>query len=266
MTRISRLDARRILDGRDRSGRLGALLDAAAAPPRPQELGGEDTVLAAFSAAPRQTASPARRFLARIVIIKTVVAMTLLGGVALAASSSLTGDDAGSPNSAVSEAGLPEPAPNTPVDPKTTSPFAPGDTGSPTKGPEEHEPITLERLTELCRLFLDDPGVAQEEKDYSRLEHRAGGLDRVRRFCQRLVNNGEDQGGDENNGRPGTPSTEDPKTDGPQDGTSPMPLPSPKPTKPGGDDKGREDDQGGKPKGDKGNKGLSALSYGTYVG
>ncbi|GLZ81217.1 hypothetical protein Afil01_60240 [Actinorhabdospora filicis] len=252
MTRLTRHDARRILDGRDRSGRLGALLDAAAASARPAELGGEDDVLTAFRAAPRHAVRPSRRFLARFVVVKAVIAVALLGGVALAASSSLTPGGEGSPGQPVAEGGRADPAPNTPTEPveTPTAPTpSPSDTSiKPFKGEDGEDPPepgrpSGKRLKQLCRLFLDDPRGARAEKDYPGLEERAGSLERVRRFCERLLGEGGDDG--------------DGKGEDPQDTN-----PSPKPSASHEDTSG----PGGPHNGPQGHKGLSARSDGTYVG
>lgn len=221
MTRMTRHDARRILDGRDRSGRLGALLDAAAAPARPGELRGEDDALTAFRTAPRVAVRPRRSFLARFVVVKAVIAVALLGGVALAASASLSPGGEGGPGTPVASGGRADPAPNTPVAPAgSPTPTPPGPTDGADagedggRGEDGHDGAgdpgkpSAKRLAQLCRMYLDDPRAAEAEKDYPGLEKRAGGLDRVRRFCERLLSESGDEG------------------DGPQDGTSPSPRPS----------------------------------------
>ncbi|SFP10487.1 hypothetical protein SAMN04489713_111337 [Actinomadura madurae] len=81
--------AERLLDGGDGPAALRALLSAAAAPGRPEELGGEDAAVAAFLAAPRPArrhrAADLRRFLtAKIIAAVGGLILLLSGGVAYA--------------------------------------------------------------------------------------------------------------------------------------------------------------------------------------
>ena len=74
---LDRRTAERLLDGARDHARLHALLSAASAPARPEELAGEDAAMAAFKAAPR----PARR--SRLDAVRrflTVKALVLIGG------------------------------------------------------------------------------------------------------------------------------------------------------------------------------------------
>ncbi|MFI0410353.1 hypothetical protein [Actinomadura sp. 3N508] len=80
--------AERLLDGAYDHARLHALLAAAAAPGRPEELAGEDAAVAAFMAAPRPAsrsrAAALRRFLTIKVLAVVGGSLILTGGAAYA--------------------------------------------------------------------------------------------------------------------------------------------------------------------------------------
>ncbi|GAA4238916.1 hypothetical protein GCM10022254_56860 [Actinomadura meridiana] len=80
--------AERLLDGAVGPARLRALLSAAAAPGRPEELAGEDAAVAAFRAAPvperRSRAAMLRRFLTIKVLAVVGGSLILTGGAAYA--------------------------------------------------------------------------------------------------------------------------------------------------------------------------------------
>ena len=80
--------AERLLDGADGHPRLHALLSAAAAPARPDELAGEDAAVAAFRAAPRTAHGSRAATLRRLLPVKILVAiggsLILTGGAAYA--------------------------------------------------------------------------------------------------------------------------------------------------------------------------------------
>lgn len=121
---LDRRTAERLLDGARDHARLHALLSAASAPARPEELAGEDAALAAFKAAPR----PARR--SRLDAVRrslTIKALVLIGGSLIltggaAAYAAMNGHLPG-------RAPAPAPAPahdeKTSTDPQHSTPAAP---------------------------------------------------------------------------------------------------------------------------------------------
>ncbi|MFI0369423.1 hypothetical protein ACH35V_16195 [Actinomadura sp. 1N219] len=85
---LDRRAAERLLDGAYDHARLHALLAAAAAPGRPEELAGEDAAVAAFRAAPRPEPRSRTAALRRFLTIKALAvaggALILTGGAAYA--------------------------------------------------------------------------------------------------------------------------------------------------------------------------------------
>ncbi|GIG64363.1 hypothetical protein [Phytomonospora endophytica] len=188
--------------------RLGALLAAASAPARPDELTGEDEAARVYrSLRPAVPPAPrARRLIARVAVVKTVVALAMLGGVALAAKSSRipeppeaalqTGTTAAGERQADDDAPVPlvtEEPPTNPAEPPADPP--PTTSDSPAAG-----------FGRLCRLFLADRPKAHRDPGFPALADHAGGHKRVDDFCRDLLGvpeeddeNGDDEGneGDE---------------------------------------------------------------------
>lgn len=199
--------------------RLAALLTAASAPARPGELDREEEVVRAYrSFRPTPPPARARRVIARVAIVKTVVALAMLGGVALAAKSSRipeppetaqqTGTTAAGERDLAGDAPVPlaTEEPTSAVEPPTTT-APPSDT--PGAG-----------LQWLCRLFLDDRLQARHDPGFPGLIDEAGGRWRVGEFCRDLLGlpeNEEDrEEGDEGEGE---------GDDGKEDATPPVPDP-----------------------------------------
>ncbi|TDD34383.1 hypothetical protein E1287_16630 [Actinomadura sp. KC06] len=85
---LDRRAAERLLDGAYDHARLHALLAAAAAPGRPEELAGEDAAVAAFTAAPRPESRSRTAALRRFLTVKALAvvggSLILTGGAAYA--------------------------------------------------------------------------------------------------------------------------------------------------------------------------------------
>ncbi|MEO3822807.1 hypothetical protein [Actinomadura sp. B10D3] len=145
-TEPGRLDdrtAERLLDGGDGPAALRALLSAAAAPGRPEELGGEDAAVAAFLAAPRPArrhrAADLRRFLtAKIIAAVGGLILLLSGGVAYATGNFPGQEPAPSPSPTRSEPqgrdGDSTPATHGSPPGTSPAPAAPGAGGTPGPG------------------------------------------------------------------------------------------------------------------------------------
>ncbi|GAA0542087.1 hypothetical protein [Actinomadura livida] len=83
---LDRRTAERVLGGADDHARLHALLAAAAAPARPEELAGEDAAVTAFKAVPRPARTSRMAALRRFLTVKALVlvggSLILTGGAA----------------------------------------------------------------------------------------------------------------------------------------------------------------------------------------
>ncbi|MEV0647906.1 hypothetical protein AB0I28_21825 [Phytomonospora sp. NPDC050363] len=192
--------------------RLAALLTAAAAPARPGETAGEEEAVRAY----RTLLSPvqptrARRLLVRFAVVKAVIAITLLGGVALAASSSEPPEHPAVPgNTADTAAGERETTDGTPATLAGEEPPPPSakEPSAPTPGAEESAPAA--DFPSLCRLYLDDEWTARRDPGFPALRAEAGGHGKVGDHCRELLgvdeenDDGEDHdpGGDDENGEP----------------------------------------------------------------
>lgn len=136
--------AEHLLDGGDGHAALRALLSAAAAPARPEELAGEDAAVAAFLAAPRPArrhrAADLRRFLtAKVIAAVGGLILLLSGGVAYATGNFPGQEPAPSPSPSRSEhqgrGGDSTPATHGSQTPGTSpTPTEPGTAGTPDSG------------------------------------------------------------------------------------------------------------------------------------
>jgi hypothetical protein len=195
----------RLLDtaGRDAGGDpVARLLAAAAAPPRPGELAGEDQAVAAFRQAARVPgrAEPARRWRRRLTAgaaaWAAVGATTVTAGVALAAGTHVFIDDGPASRPSTAPASAPGPGGTSAgVTPSggTRSPGASG-TGPGTLTPgstASGAAPSMPEITGLCTAYLHkDP--KQREKalrtpSYQRLVTAAGGAARVEAYCTGLA-------------------------------------------------------------------------------
>lgn len=177
---------------------LGELLMRAAAPGRPDELAGAETVLAAFRAAyPAPTPQP-RRTLRRALMLKVaaVVAALTVGGVAFATGTGVLPnpfpigpqqDPGDSPSAAHSSRGT---APS--ASPSGTA--LPSSSLFPSALPGASLPANAQGL---CRSFLataeKDKPKATDSPEYAALVAAAGGQD-LTTFCEALVARGEQAG------------------------------------------------------------------------
>jgi hypothetical protein len=184
--RISRKDAEQLLRGVQAGpaeGLAGLLADAAA-PGRPAELTGEETVMTAFRAAPIPTASgwrPAsfRHTFAKVVSVKVagvILAGTAVGGVAVAASNGSLPIQDGKPmwSSSTTATKAPEPK----LIPKTAAP-RPHPAPAPTPKP------TTPRPSDLCRAYLSK-ALDEHKKDLKDLIAAAGGRKKILKFCSQF--------------------------------------------------------------------------------
>lgn len=174
--RIDRDTAEQLLRGSATSADpLVTLLAAAAAPPRPDELAGEQKVLAAFHSAhlgpvpqPRRR-SMIKTALAKLLTLKVAgaaLAATTAGGVALAATGNLPGVSGTDRKPAAHASAQP-------------SDQADGERGKGSPSPS---------LVGLCHAFQagagDNPGKALENPAFRALISAAGGEDKVADFCE----------------------------------------------------------------------------------
>ncbi len=228
--RIDRSTAERLLDGDQTAtdthadtatALIAAALSAAAEPARPEELAGEQRVLAAYANAAQLGPHPESRrepmlktALAKALTVKAALVVAALGasGVALAAGTGA----------------LPTPWSDTPADPPATSranvpstpPSAtpagrPSDAGKPAGAPSPS-------MTGLCNAYTaevaKDPGKALDSPAFEALITAAGGADEVPAYCADLTK------------APGKPSDlPTPAEPGAQstNGNAPSTLPSP---------------------------------------
>jgi hypothetical protein len=205
--RIDRFTAERLLrrepvDGQDA---LADLLSAAAVPARDGELAGEPAAVAAFRNT-RQAAAgsrlgghaPARRPSARLLSAKAaaiaVVAVTALGGVALAARDGMfaehntppmapSGSAPESAPSMVIRSRTSRPAPSRPAPARPAQPGTDGPTATGTGGPPSPS------LVGLCHAYGagDDHGKKLQSPPFRVLVDAAGGTDRVPGYCAALL-------------------------------------------------------------------------------
>jgi len=192
--------------------KVAALLAAAVAPPRPEELAGQAAALAELRAVTRARTIPARarragrRSRRRLALAVVAVAATLAtGGAAVAAGGHLPGPVRDAAHSILVSVGGTEPAPPvvapappgsgagdstdpsgpgptdlahpTPGSPATESPAVPGTTAPDTKG--------------LCRSYLatqdKQAGKRLEAASFDLLADEAGGADKVLTYCRHLL-------------------------------------------------------------------------------
>ncbi|MGN9908259.1 hypothetical protein ACTMTJ_12015 [Phytohabitans sp. LJ34] len=189
--RIKPDEAERLLAGRPDTEHpeLGRLLAAAAAPPRPEELTGLDSALAAFEEAgrvERPAPAPRRRHVLRPLAAAAAVSVLLVGGVAVAAETGYlpgTGPPAKeslAPREVPSSAARTSPGGGATSGPAPTpSPTASG----PTAGPAD------KTAARLCRQWDDRrvKGKPMKPKDLAELARLAGGEPRIPGFCAPLL-------------------------------------------------------------------------------
>lgn len=184
--RISRKNAEQLLRGVQAGpaeGLAGLLADAAA-PGRPAELTGEETVMTAFRAAPIPAVSGRRprsfrHTFAKVVSVKVagvVLAGTAVGGVAVAASNGSLPIQDGKPIWSSSTTASKAPAPK--LIPKTA---APRPHPAPAPAPK---PTTL-RPVDLCRAYLSK-ALDEHKKDLKDLIAAAGGRKKILKFCAKF--------------------------------------------------------------------------------
>jgi hypothetical protein len=186
--RISRKDAEQLLRGVQAGpaeGLAGLLADAAA-PGRPAELSGEETVMTAFRAAPIPTVSGRRlasfrHTFAKVVSVKVagvLLAGTAVGGVAVAASNGSLPIQDGKPmwSSSTTATEAPEPK----LIHKTAVPRPhPAPVPTPTPKP------TTPRPSDLCRAYLKK-ALDEHKKDLKDLIAAAGGRKKILKFCSQF--------------------------------------------------------------------------------
>ncbi|GIJ25047.1 hypothetical protein Vqi01_02090 [Micromonospora qiuiae] len=190
---------------------LAGLLRAAAAPPRPRELAGEEAALAAFRAA-RQAAAGApaarplrRRFTAGVVLWLAGLAATATAGAALAAAN-LDRTEAPPPPPPASATVAPVPT-GVPATPTADRPGGrtPTPTGAPSgaaPAPTSASPVPIEaepRATAhlgrgnsgRCKAYLSKPERQREKAlrtpGFDELVTAAGGAEHVPAYCRQLL-------------------------------------------------------------------------------
>ncbi|MEH1102897.1 hypothetical protein, partial [Micromonospora sp. CPCC 205561] len=184
---VERLLGGLVVEPRDGSHPVAAVLTAARAAPRAEELTGEDAAVRAYRLAragtPLPVPGPRRRpALARLGVRAALAggALALTGGVALAA----TG-------------GVPQPSPRPPAPTATdapatatdASPAAPSDRPpAPTDG-VDGRPAPDESVLRLCRAYRSgaDPGRSPGDPVPEELAEAAGGRDEVAGYCDRVL-------------------------------------------------------------------------------
>lgn len=192
------------------------LLRAAAAPGRPEELAGEQRVLAAFRQAHLADAPmPRRQSMVRLALAKLLtakvaavtVAVGAAGGAALAATGNLPGDAVGGLGTA--------PATVQPSEPATTPPVsrpAGGEAsehprhGSPGHGPLSPPASPAPSIEGLCQAYVAGAGDRERAKAHPAfrgLISRAGGEDEVADYCEDLLPSPPVPGGRPSSGPPG---------------------------------------------------------------
>jgi hypothetical protein len=183
--RISRRNAEQLLRGVQAGpaeGLAGLLADAAA-PGRPAELAGEETVMTAFRAAPVSTASTrrsasVRKTFAKVVSVKVagvILAGTAVGGVAVAASNGSLPIQDGKPRWSSSTTKAPEPK----LIHKTAAP-QPHPAPAPAPKPATPKP------SDLCRSYLSK-ALDEHKKDLKDLIAAAGGKKNILKFCSKFM-------------------------------------------------------------------------------
>ncbi|WP_432994101.1 hypothetical protein [Dactylosporangium sp. CA-233914] len=170
-----------------RDPHVGALLHAAAAPGRPQELAGQDVAVARFRSAYR----PARRRRRLLVVAAAALAAASVGGTAFAAGTGhlpptvrhwLTGG--GEPPPPSSPVAAPRP-PDRPRATAATAPSAPGTSGAVSP--------SAESAAEACRAwtaFRTDPHARPITGDERRALARLAGATSepaIDEYCRRLL-------------------------------------------------------------------------------
>lgn len=188
-------------------GPLEQLLAAAAAPPRPGELAGEEAALAAFRAAraagPPVSPAPTRRgrgIRTGAGVWAAVVAATASAGVALAAGTRLDRTDPVPVPSQVTPA-VPTPTSPLPIPPPTAVPGTSSTLAATVGGTADAQPARLG----LCRAYLAKGGAERgrslDTPAFSTLVEAAGGRDRVTAYCERILAAERHPGGGNDPGR-----------------------------------------------------------------
>jgi len=193
---------------------VATVLQAAAASPRPAELGGEDAARAAFTAARCVGPAPRRRHGARVAVL-VAVGVLCLGGVAAAATGTLPRSVQSAAHDAFGSVGVSVPAPppatrsttavpvrHVPVTttppprvvhplPRHPAPTPPPTTPptTPRRTPPTHTGSTLAGL--LCRAAasgrLTPHGSAAEQRAYATLVQLAGGAANIPSYCRGVL-------------------------------------------------------------------------------
>ncbi|HEX6683346.1 MAG TPA: hypothetical protein VF062_11150 [Candidatus Limnocylindrales bacterium] len=178
---LSREAAERLLSGDstpppEGAERLAALLAAAAAPARPDELAGEAAAMAAFRAHPPTVRRWSLRRALTIKVAAVVAATVAAGGVALASTTGLL------------------PNPFSPPKVEQSPSVGPSSGVSPTPGagqsPDQHGPGT-EGLKGLCRAYQakadNERGKSLQTPAFEALVKAANGIEHVPAFCENLL-------------------------------------------------------------------------------
>jgi len=186
------------------------VLQAAAAPPRPTELGGHDMAGAAFTAARAVGPAPRRRHPARVAVL-VAVGVLCLGGVAAAATGTLPRSVQSAAHDAFGSVGVSVPAPppatrsttpaparhlpvTTTPPPRVVHPLPPHPTPTtppttPRRTPPTHTGSTLAGL--LCRAAasgrLTPHGSVAEQRAYTTLVQLAGGAANIPGYCRGVL-------------------------------------------------------------------------------
>ena len=186
---------------------VATVLQAAAAPPRPAELDGEDAARAAFR---RVGAAPRRGHPARVAVL-VAAGVLCLGGVAAAATGTLPRPVQSAAHDAFGSVGVsvpapppatrsttPAPVPHLPVTttppPRVVHPLPPHPTPTPPptmprRTPPTHTGSTLAAL--LCRAAasggLTPHGSVAEQRAYATLVQLAGGAANIPSYCRGVL-------------------------------------------------------------------------------
>jgi hypothetical protein len=202
---LSEATAERLLSGDltsppDGAERLAAVLAAASAPGRPDELAGEAAAMAAFRARPATVRRWSLRHALTVKATAAIVAATVAaGGVALASGTGLL------PIPFVPD--KPEPVPSVTEAPAARTP-APKRTPSPAQTPPPAPPAPNDTLPGLCAEYQKKTNAEKQKelktKRFEELVREAGGADRVEAFCVQVLaatpQPGKGNGGNNNQG------------------------------------------------------------------
>ncbi len=187
---------------------VATVLQAAAAPPRPAELDGEDAARTAFTAALRVGPAPRRRHPARVAVL-VAAGVLCLGGVAAAATGTLPRSVQSAAHDAFGSVGVSVPTPSgtrstppapvrhrpvtTTTTPRVVHPLSPHPTPTPPpttprRTPPTHTGSTFAGL--LCRAAASGgltPHGGAEQRAYATLVQLAGGAANIPSYCRGVL-------------------------------------------------------------------------------